>query len=139
MNKIPLLLSPLLVPPSSIITDEFFIPIPPSPPRAMSTPPYLKNQGDADTPLNTPNTRIDLLSSWTQNQLVAFVPFGGLTWANQERAWTVPISHYAKTPSSKPADPFISMGQKKESTLSWMEDHAMTPTAGHMQDGNAKE
>ncbi|XP_047665068.1 F-BAR domain only protein 2 isoform X3 [Tachysurus fulvidraco] len=118
--------------PSSVSSsaEEFFIPIPPSQPRAMSTPPYLKNHGDADTP----NTSIDLLSSWTQNQLVAFVPFGGLTWANQERAWTVPISHYAKTPSSKPADPFISMGQKKESTLSWMEDHAMTPTAGHMQD-----
>lgn len=67
------------------------------------------------------------------------MPFGGLTWNNQERPWTVPISQYAKTPSSKAADSFISMGQKKETTLSWMEDYAMTPAAFHMQDGNAEE
>ncbi|KAK3527314.1 hypothetical protein QTP86_020244, partial [Hemibagrus guttatus] len=123
--------------PSSVSSsaDEFFIPIPPSPPRAMSTPPtLLKNPGDAATPLKTPNTSIDLLSFWTQNQLMAFVPFGGLTWDNQERPWTVPISQFAKTPFSKAADSFISMGQKKESNLSWMEDYAMIPAACHMQD-----
>ncbi|XP_053086487.1 F-BAR domain only protein 2 isoform X2 [Pangasianodon hypophthalmus] len=118
--------------------DELFIPIPPSPPRAMSTPPtLLKNPGDAatrNTPLNAPKTGINLLSSWTQNQLVAFVPIDGLTWANQERPQSVPISQYAKHPPSKTADPFISMGQKNESALSWMADHTMSPAAGHMQD-----
>lgn len=109
----------------------------------MSTSPILiKNPGDAvthNTPLSYPNTGISLLSSWTQNQLVAFVPFGGLTCSNQERPRSVPIYQHAKPPTGKAADPFISMGQKKESPLSGMEDHAMTPTAGHMQDGNAEE
>ncbi|XP_053474371.1 F-BAR domain only protein 2 isoform X2 [Ictalurus furcatus] len=118
--------------------DELFITVPPSPPRAMSTSPILlKNPGDAvthNTPLSNPNTGINLLSSWTQNQLVAFVPFGGLTCTNQERPRSVPIYQHPKPPTSKAADPFISMGQKKESPLSGMEDHAMTPTAGHMQD-----